>query len=59
MIELVTAVTPLKVKRLRNELNDWPIRRTCACNGGSDASKEEAQHAENSLCANQKKGIKD
>lgn len=59
MIGLVNAVTPLEVKRLHKELNDWPIHRTCACNGGSDASRKEAQHAENSLCANQKRGIKD
>ena len=57
MIGLVTAVTPLKVKRLHDKLNDWPIRRTCACNSRSDASQRRLQYAENSLCTNQRKGI--
>jgi len=59
MIGLVTAVTPLKVKRLHHKINDWPIRRTCACNSRSDASQKKLQSAENFLCANQKKGTKD
>lgn len=55
MIGRVTTVAQPKVKRLRSELNDWPIvehARVIDVNLRSDTSHSEPQYAtEDSLCA--------
>jgi hypothetical protein len=52
MIGRVAAVARPKVKRLRSEVDNWPIVEHSRVNGRSDTSHGEPQHApEGSLCA--------